>query len=210
MFLIERDCFPPKEDPFCSFFLCFPLFLFSLFLASPFFTVSFFVSLWSAPFSLRPLVDRKKDGSAPCTAAIVAGFKNLPSWRPLAYQNSLSPSCAQVVDSSDLLGVLWAKETTHIKQASSPVFPQKMGNVQRWCVKKSSIDLGTPPWALAFLAVSAHVPLSQPKVRLEQCSLRQRMLLEKNVQSAQCQTFGLETTPRLAGRLRCVQAKVAP
>ena len=55
------------------------------------------------------------------------------------------------------------KETTHIKQASSPVFPQKMGNVQRWCVKKSSIDIGAPPWALAFLVVSAHVSFESTK-----------------------------------------------
>ena len=45
--------------------------------------------------------------------------------------------------------------------------------------KMSNLDLGTPPWALGIFAVSIHVLLSQPKMRLEQCSLRQRMQLEK-------------------------------
>ena len=76
--------------------------------------------------------------------------------------------------------------------------------------KIPSLDLGTPPWALGTFAVSTRVPLSQPKMRLEQCSLRQRVLLENNLQSTQCQTFELDTTPRLVGQLRCVQAKVAP
>ena len=75
---------------------------------------------------------------------------------------------------------------------------------------ESSIDLGTSLWTLGVFAVSIHAPLTQPKMRLEQCSLRQRMLLENNLQLSQCQTFELETTPRLAGQLRCVQAKVAP
>ena len=63
---------------------------------------------------------------------------------------------------------------------------------------------------LAFLRFRFMFPLSQPKMRLEQCSLRQRVLLAKNLQSTQCQTFELDTTPRLVGQLRCVQAKVAP
>ena len=76
--------------------------------------------------------------------------------------------------------------------------------------KKPSIDLGTLPWAFGAFADSIHVPLSQPKMRLKHCSLRQRMLLEKNLQSTQYQIFELDTTPRLIGRLRCVQAKIAP
>ena len=48
--------------------------------------------------------------------------------------------------------------------------------------KNSNLDLGTPPWALGTFAVSIHVLLSQPKMRLEQRSLRQRMLIEKSLQ----------------------------
>ena len=43
--------------------------------------------LQSAPFSLKPLVDGNRDGSALCTAAIVAGFQNSPSWRLLVLPN---------------------------------------------------------------------------------------------------------------------------
>ena len=55
--------------------------------------------------------------------------------------------------------------------------------------KDSSIDLGTPPWALGTSAVSIHVPLGQPQMRLEQCSLRQRMLLEKHLVVNPVQNF---------------------
>ena len=104
---------------------------------------------------------------------------------------------------------LMAKETTHIKHSSFPLFhrPWKMSKDG---AKDSNLDLGTPPWALGTFAVSIHVPLSRPKMRLEQCSLRQRMLLEKNLQSTQCQIFELDTTPRSVGQLKRVQAKVAP
>ena len=47
-------------------------------------------------------------------------------------------------------------------------------------------------------------------MRLEQCSLRQRTLPEKKLQSTQCQTYELDTTPLFVGQLRCVQAKIAP
>ena len=117
------------------------------------------LSLLSAPFSLRPLVDGKKDGSAPCTAAIVAGFQNLPSWQPLAYQNSLSSSYVQIRDSSDLLGLPPSQRNHSHQTCVFPIFPLTMGNVQGGA-KNANIDLGTPQWALGNFAVSIHVPLS--------------------------------------------------
>ena len=75
----------------------------------------------------------KKDRSALCTAAIVAGFQNLPSWQPLAYQNSLSPSYVQITDSSDFLGVPPRQRNPPHQTCVFPIFPLTMENLQRWC-----------------------------------------------------------------------------
>ena len=113
----------------------------------------------------------KKDGFVPCTAVIVAGFQSLPSWRALAYQNSLSRSYVQIVDSSDLVGVPLGKRNHPDQTFVFPdFFPLKMDKCQRWC-KKQALTLAPYHGRLAVFVDSIHVPLSQPKMRLEHCSL---------------------------------------
>ena len=123
-------------------------------------------------------------------------------------KTQLSPSYVQIVDSSDLLGVPLGKRNHPHQTCVFPRFSIENGFPN--LVQKSNIDLGTPPCALGAFVVSIHVRLNQPKLRLQQRNLRQRMLLEKHLQSTQCQTFELDTTPRLVGRLRCAQAKSCP
>ena len=164
----------------------------------------------SAPFSLRPLVDGKKMDLplARLRSLLVPKFA---FWAAIGFPKF---NCLHHMFKSWTVLICWeslcTKETTHIKHAFSPVFPLKRDIFFPKMVRKSSIDLGIPLCAFGDFAVSIHVRLNQPMMRLQQCNFRQRMLLERKLQSTQCQTFELDTTPRLVGRLRCVHAKSCP
>ena len=103
-----------------------------------------------------------------------------------------------------------AKETTHIKHASFP-FSTDSGKCPLMVQKIQTLTLAPHHGHLSIFAVAIHVPLNQP----QRCVLNNAVsgsacYSKKKLQSIECQTFELDTTPRLVGQLKCVQAKVAP
>ena len=114
------------------------------------------LGFYSAPFSLRPLVDGKKRCICPLHSCD-------PCWFPKF------AVLAAIGLPELILSIIYSNHGQFCPHQTCvfPIFHRqwKMSNDG---AKKSDLDLGTPPWALGTFAVSIHVPLSQPKMHLEQ------------------------------------------